>query len=249
MTRAETAYRLRHDDGLTFEEIAEIMDCTVKGAKNHEKYWRKRSGYAAKSRQRYAEDPEYRAKKLAATSTPEAKARNRARKKERRRTDPEYRDRMNAHASKPEARERANKRRRERYAADKAYREKMRQRANRYRADNIDEVRKRAREYSKTPEHRANRKRWERENRDDILDKQRAYRAAHMEQARDARRAWTERNREHLREYRARPDVRAKALLAMSTWRYGPILAPIHRTLIDLKQTIKQHEEVSNEQG
>ena len=95
----------------------------------------------SKSRARYANDPKFRERIKAQSSTPENRARLNERLKERRANDPEYRERVNAvqkerratnpefrerikaQRSTPEYRARRNAQRRERYAIDSDYRE------------------------------------------------------------------------------------------------------------------------------
>lgn len=241
MTKAETAYRLHYEDGLSWREVGERMGISRRAAMNHGAYWRKREAISAKSRERYATDPEFRAKRLAA-----CKARDPAKVREYR-SRPAVRKREKARRTTPEHRETANARRRERYASDPAYREKMKARSNRYREENIDKVRAKARERSTRPEVKAARAEWYEANREELAARQRCRIASDPEyraRRNAARREWAERNAERQREYRRehRAANRPRLLMNLSVWRYGPELGPVHRALCDLKAALRAKE-------
>lgn len=237
--RYEQAHRLRHVEGMSWAEVAAEMGCSPKAARNHEKYARQRLERSAAARERYATDEAYRAKKL--DQCKRYRAEHGDEIAERRRS-PEYRARVNAaRRADPTYQQRQNDRRRERYASDPEYRERLKARANRYREKNLEKVRQRARERAADPEFRAKRAAWYAANRETLSAKQADKLRTdeeHAQRRREQRAEWARRNREHIAAYNQRPDVRAKRLLAMSRWRYGPTWGPVHRAVVDLNNAI-----------
>lgn len=245
---SEKAYRLHYVEGMTWREVGDAMGRTRAVAKSMGQYWRKREQIAARSRDRYANDPAYRSKKLDGCKRYRNENREEIlkRQKEQRDSDPE-RFKGYQRRSRERYGERWKARRRGRYATDEEYRNKSIERQRDYRSRNIEKCRAASREYQQSERGRVQRKAWVSANRESILEKQRAYRKKHAERTKAVQLAWQKRNAEHVKAYRVRYRAanRQELLTRMSVWRYGPEWGLVHRAICDIKATIKElpHEQ------
>lgn len=237
VTLAERAITL-FDGGMTWAEVAQEMGISRTAAKNAGYYWRNRERVSKESRERYANDPEYRAKKLESSRNRDPEAIKAYRRR------PGVRERNNARKrNNPEYKARENARRQERYANDSEYRETQKARAAEYRDANLEAVRARSRERYQDPEFRAARLEYQHDwYANGGADLQRVYRAEHREQTAATMKVWHTANIEHLRQYRRdyREANRPRLLQQMSEWRFGPEWGPVHRALCDLRAKLRE---------